>query len=497
MQSVSTDTDELKNKVVENQQLIEKLNADLARKTQEVRIFQEISTEINATLNLDSILSKMLVSLDNTFGFKHSMVLLLSQSGDKLEVKASHGYAESGLGATITIGEGIIGVVAKRKKLMRVGNIGSQMAYFNSVKKEFAAAGRSMQENITIPGLPNVQSQVAIPLLSEGTLVGVLAVESETASIFDSRDEMIITILANQAASAIEKARTHEELKRINDHLEDLVALKTAEVTRQNNELEEKNKNITDSILYARRIQTAILPSSKYLDEHLRDYFIFHGPRDIVSGDFYWVNKKDNKLFFAAVDCTGHGVPGAIVSMVAHSNLQRALILFGLRKPSDILDKVNEGVMENFKPQDDMPEIQDGMDVALCALDREHKKIEFAGAYRPLILIRNNTLTEIKGNNQPIGHFIERINFTHHELDLQSGDVLYVFSDGYGDQFGYDSARTFKKPKKFAKKRFLELLLSIHKAPMKEQKEILKRTFDAWKGSEEQLDDVLVMGLRV
>src|ERR1051326_7223782 len=245
--------------------------------------------------------------------------------------------------------------------MMRMGNIGAQVAYLNTVKNKMAEEGKTTQDAIKLPGLKNVESQVAIPLLSEGRLVGVLAVESPTQNLFDKRDEIIITILASQAASAIEKARAHEEVKRINEHLEDLVTHRTAEVVAQKEIIEEKNKNITDSIQYAKRLQDALLPTKNSLQSNLQDHFVLFRPKDIVSGDFYWVNSKDNKLFFSVIDCTGHGVPGAFVSIVAHSNLQRALVLFGLRDPAEILDKVNMDVTELFSRGENFSDIKDGM----------------------------------------------------------------------------------------------------------------------------------------
>ncbi len=483
--------EELKNSIVDNQLLIDKLNADLARKTQEVHIIQEISSEINTTLDLDTILAKMLSSLDKTFDFKHSMVLLLNESGEKLNVAASHGYPEAGIGAEVKLGEGIIGVVAKRKKLMRMGNIGTQMAYLKSVKNQFAVLGKEMQENLKLPGLPNVQSQVAIPLLAENRLIGVLAVESDKSNLFDSRDELIITILANQAANAIEKAKAHTGLKHLNEHLEDLVILRTTEVVAQKEIIEEKNKSITDSIRYAKRIQDALLPSISYANENLKDHFILFKPKDIVSGDFYWVNAKHGKVFFTAIDCTGHGVPGAFVSIVAHGNLQRSLVIFGLKTPAEILDKVNEGVVEMFSKGEHGTDIKDGMDIALCAIDRENMKLEFSGANNPLYFIRNGILTETKGDKQPIGHYISRKNFTNHIFDLQKGDLVYIFSDGFADQFGGP------KGKKFKYAQLKELLLAIHEKPMKEQKNILENSFEEWKGSQEQIDDICLIGVRI
>lgn len=488
--------DDIKRQVVENQKIIDDLN----RKSREIKIIQEISSEINSILDLSQILNSILLSLDRIFEFKHSMLLLLEENKEELRVYASHGYKNSGIGARVKVGQGIIGVVAKRNKLMRMGNVAAQMAYTATVKAQFQAAGQSTQitENAKLPGLPNLQSQVAIPLQVKGELIGVLAVESEQANIFDERDELIIGIVANQAASAIENARLFEaerkalaEVKELNETLEKKVIERTAEVVAQKNIIEEKNKSITDSIRYAKRIQDSILPREAFVGENMPDSFFLSMPKDIVSGDFYWVNHKHGKLFFSAIDCTGHGVPGAFVSIVAHANLQRAVLLFGLDTPAEILDKLNEEVQNSFAYAGGEEHIKDGMDIALCAFDRENNKLEFAGANNPMYLIREGNLTEIKGDKQPVGHHIFSQKFSNHVFDVKPGDIIYLFSDGYADQFGGE------KNKKFTYKRFKELLLSISGMPMMAQKEVLERTIREWKGSEEQVDDILLIGMRV
>ncbi|MBI3501462.1 MAG: SpoIIE family protein phosphatase [Bacteroidetes bacterium] len=280
-------------------------------------------------------------------------------------------------------------------------------------------------------------------------------------------------------------------LQRQNKILEEKVEQRTHEVVEQKKIIEEKNKDITSSIRYAKRIQDALLPAKKYMDEHMEDYFVLFKQKDIVSGDFYWANKKESKLFFAAIDCTGHGVPGAFVSLVAHGNIQRAIIMFQLRTPSEILDKLNEGVTDVLSRGGETQDIKDGMDISLCGLDRKNMKLEFSGANHPMLLIRNGELKEIRGDKQPIGQFISRKNFTNHELEIQKGDTIYLYSDGYGDQFGG------KQGKKFKRSRLKELILSIHHKPMEQQKIILDETIEEWKGNLEQIDDILVMGVKV
>jgi class 3 adenylate cyclase/putative methionine-R-sulfoxide reductase with GAF domain len=239
--------DELKNKILENQQFLDDLNADLARKTQEIHIIQKLSAEITSSLDLDVILGNMLASLDRTFDFHHSMILLLDESVSQLYVAASHGYTDNGIGAVIKIGQGIIGVVAKRQKIMRMGNIGTQVAYMNAVKTQMSVHG-SEDDNVKLPGLPNLQSQVAIPMLNNDHLIGVLAIESDKPNVFDQKDEQIISILANQAASAIEKARVHQDIIHLNEHLEEKVRERTKEVVEQK-EVAERERSRSDELL--------------------------------------------------------------------------------------------------------------------------------------------------------------------------------------------------------------------------------------------------------
>ena len=512
-----SELDDLKRNIIENQKVIDELN----RKTREVNIIQEISSEINSILDLSGILSSILKSLERVFQFKHSLILLINEDGDSLKVTASHGYPEKGIGAEVKFGQGVIGVVAKRKKIMRMGNIGVQLAYNSSVRQQMEDSGKQeiLKDKIKLPGLPKLQSQVAIPLLAKDKLIGVLAVESELTNVFDERDELIITIIANQAASAIENARLYEleklrisqlhavneDLRKLNESLEEKVEERTLEVLKQKEIVEEKNRQVLASITYAKRIQNTILPSVQYLNENMPEHMIFYRPKDIVSGDFYWVNKKDDKLFVGAIDCTGHGVPGALVSIVAHSNLQRAIHIFKLRTPAELLDLLNEAVKNSFHKQGE-EELRDGMDIALFSLDREKRMLEFSGANNSLYIINSARKTwpensiqfgdempgvEIKGDKQPIGYFATNKKFTQHSIVLETGDVLYVFSDGYEDQFGGP------RNKKFMSKRLKELLISVHQLPMEKQKKLIEQSLQYWKGDNEQTDDILIIGVKI
>ena len=254
-------------------------------------------------------------------------------------------------------------------------------------------------------------------------------------------------------------------------------------------EIEVKNQELVDSITYAKRIQTAILPPDEMVKKLLPNSFVIYIPKDIVAGDFYWMQEHKGKVLFAAADCTGHGVPGAMVSVVCNSGLNRAVREFDLTDPGAILSKTRELVVEEFEKS--VEDVKDGMDIALCSL--EGNTLQYAGAHNPLWIIRNGSdeIEEIKANKQPIGKFDNPLPYQTHEVQLNSGDLVYIFSDGYADQFGGD------KGKKFKASNFKQLLLSIKDESLETQNEQIVKNFHEWKGSIEQLDDVCIIGVRI
>jgi len=267
----------------------------------------------------------------------------------------------------------------------------------------------------------------------------------------------------------------------------DLIQEKNERLHVAFSEIEEKNKEITASISYAKRIQSAILPDNKLVDSYLKESFILYKPKDIVAGDFYWMDVVGKTVLFAAADCTGHGVPGAMVSVVCNNALNRAVREFGLVKPSDILDKVTDLVIEQFEKSDE--DVKDGMDIALCSLNGNI--LEYSGANNPLWIVRNGELLETRPVKQPVGKFDSREPFMNHVLELEEADTIYIFSDGYIDQFGGP------KGKKLKAKPFRELLSTFQDESMESQKRLLNDQFENWRGDLEQIDDVCIIGVRV
>lgn len=253
----------------------------------------------------------------------------------------------------------------------------------------------------------------------------------------------------------------------------------------------EQRRELMASLKYASFIQRAILPDQRYLQNTLSDYFLLFRPRELVSGDFYYCTRKDELIIVAAGDCTGHGVPGALMSIMGVSFLNEILSARGSYKPATILNLLRERVMNALHQRGEELENKDAMDMALVVYNSKTNELQYAGANNPLYHIRKKVLTEIKADKMPVGiNAIEEESFTNHSLQLKQGDVVYLFSDGYADQFGGPQDKKFKYgPMK-------ELLMSISEEKMEDQKRILEQTIMSWKGERAQIDDILFFGIK-
>lgn len=323
----------------------------------------------------------------------------------------------------------------------------------------------------------------------------------------------------------IDQLKENEKLKdKVNRELEQKVRERTREISEQKEEIEAQRdeieaqrdlvfaskKEITDSIAYAQRIQAAILPHKSYLDNLIPEYFVLFKPRDIVSGDFYWIKEVGSSLVVVAADCTGHGVPGAFMSMLGITLLNELFVEGKSNNPGEILGQLRTKVKAMLAQEGSIRDQKDGMDMAIALIDREKKELQFAGAYNPLYLIRdraqlsgkeppsetsflseNYELFELKGDKQPIGIHWEETEFNNQVVGLKGNDTVYVFSDGYVDQYGGDERKKFKTHK------FKALLLSVQSEPMEKQKQLIEKTFEKWRGNMDQIDDVCVVGVRI
>lgn len=264
--------------------------------------------------------------------------------------------------------------------------------------------------------------------------------------------------------------------------------LKNAQIKSLLSKLEIKNTEVLDSIKYARRLQSAILPPPRLVEKYLAKSFILYKPKDIVAGDFYWMEVMNENILFAVADCTGHGVPGAMISVICYNALNRAVKEFQLLDPAQILNKTRELVIEQFQNSEE--NIHDGMDISLCVYNQKDKTLKWAGANSPLIICSSNGIVKLAPNKEPIGNHPKFNSFTTVSTNIHEGDLVYLFTDGYIDQFGGE------KDKKMMYKRFSKLVESFYSKELSEQKVLFDNAFEEWKGKREQIDDVCLIGVR-
>ena len=339
----------------------------------------------------------------------------------------------------------------------------------------------------------------------------ILAIWLVTSYYINLKRSRKLTIALEERRILLENQST--ELKEKNDKIlsanEELTVLNEA-ISKQNKQILEANEELTvlneainrqkdeilDSITYAKKIQAALLPPEQYFHEVLNDVFILFKPRDIVSGDFYWIKQVKQFTILAAADCTGHGVPGAFMSMLGMSYLNEIVQRREITQANQVLNELRKQIRNSLRQHGQPEESKDGIDMALCVIDEKNNTLQYSGANNPLYLIRDKDgapeLTEFKADRMPLGYYQGRFNtFTNKDIQLEYGDVFYLFSDGFIDQKGG------RDNKKFMSKKFKDLLIRIHQEPLQEQKKILEKTLTDWMGDNSQIDDILVIGVRV
>ena len=279
-------------------------------------------------------------------------------------------------------------------------------------------------------------------------------------------------------------------LLRTRKHLSEMKSA-YSEIEIQRSELQLRNKDLTDSLNYARRIQAALLPSEHHIRRIFPDYFIYYRPKHIVSGDFYWFSERDDKYFIAAADCTGHGVPGALMSMIGLELIHKIINDMKVDDSDQVLLTMNRELESAFfKEESGKPIIKDGIEMSICIIDKKTRVMEFSGAFLPVYIVRDDKLIEIKGDKKNVVQSFAMVSFNRSTFTLQDGDLLYLFSDGYADQFGGP------ENKKFMYRRLRHILLTISKYPLPDQQRILDETIDSWMEGHDQIDDMMILGVR-
>ncbi|HAA12944.1 MAG TPA: hypothetical protein DCE41_15125 [Cytophagales bacterium] len=285
---------------------------------------------------------------------------------------------------------------------------------------------------------------------------------------------LVLTLLINRYS--VSGYQAEEALKKAND-----------ELGEKNKRIEHQHEQILSSISYAERIQKAVIPVGQLLEQRFEDHFISFKPRDIVSGDFYWFGERDGKTIIICADCTGHGVPGAFMSMLGITLIEDVIMQQGLLAPEEILERLREGIKKSFRQN----EQQDGMDASVCVFDHEQRELTFAGANNGVFLLRNDELMELKPVKNPVGHYLKERPFTAELLSLEAGDQIYLYTDGYIDQFGGPEDR------KFNRKQMKTVLLANSHLPMAEQQVAFERSMESWQAETPQTDDCTLIGVRV
>ena len=470
------------------------------------------SQSLSGEVKLENLLKSMLMLIMENAGSEYAVIIKNEEGKFTIEAKGRHSSGDikvlqsEDLEKSDDVALNIVSYVIRTRKLLVIDDALSNKEY---------SGNEYIQKN-------KVKSVFCYPVIHKNKLVAILYLENNLSShVFTSGHIEAINILSSQIAVSIENALLYEnledkvktrtkELSKVNSKLQ--VILKR--VNEQKEEIENSHRKTTDSINYASRIQNAILPALEIFEDYFSDYFVLFKPRDVVSGDFYWAKKVNEHLIFVAADCTGHGVPGAFVSMLGISFLneiaQSNSIWKSDNKASQLLELLRDKVKTAFRRKGDISDRKDGMDLALCIIDTKTKKLQYAGANNPLCIVRGKSLpeieiadvrtevkgdfriTQIKPDAMPIGIYSRESSFQNQEIQLANNDKLYLFSDGFLDQLG------LKSGKKFMIRNFRNLLLDIHQKPMTEQKQILDETLKNWMGKKYmQVDDILVMGVKI
>jgi serine phosphatase RsbU (regulator of sigma subunit)/tetratricopeptide (TPR) repeat protein len=445
---------------------------EIERSYENTRLLSEIGQQLTSTLNFEKLFIKLHENVNRLMDATMFGVRIYNPVNRTVEYKFEIENGVRHPSETVSMDDEdnySVWCVKHRKELFINDNLNEYKKYTRQIRVVSGEMAHSL---------------IIYPLMIGERVLGVITVQSYKKNAYTSYHLDILKTLASYTASALENASLYE-------NLEEKVQERTAEVMKQKEIIEEKNKNITDSIRYAKKIQQALLPNKAEILKKLPHSFIYYKPKDIVSGDFYWYTQFNEYAVFAAADCTGHGVPGAFMSAICNDLMNQVIRDEHVVSPAEALRLLDMKLGMLLKKSSDR-EANDGMDIALCCLNLKTNQLLFAGAHRPLILVRNGEIIEFKPDKLSIGGYdMGEKKFTDHEIGLCPDDTLYLFTDGYTDQFGGP------KGKKFKFRQLKELLLSIKDHPMNDQRTKVESALREWRKDHEQVDDVLLIGVRI
>ncbi len=447
---------------------------ELKKKEYYLEVINQFAITLLDAKSVDDILWTVAKNAIAQLGYLDCVIYLYDENLNALVQKAAHGPKNPvDLNILnpikIKMGQGIVGSVAQTQKAEIVADTSLDDRYIKDGQMAL--------------------SEIAVPIVYDGKTLGVIDSEHPSRNFYPEDDLKILTTIASMAATKLIQAFYNQKFQNYQDDLKELVHYKTQELNKTLTELKAQKLELTDSINYAKRIQNAVLKTRQNIKDFLPNSFFYYQPKDIISGDFYLAEKVGDKIILAVADCTGHGVPGGIVSMVCHTSIKRAIRRVGLENAATILNETRNIIIETF--ENSVEVIQDGMDIAFCILDLNNLSLNYAGANINLYYTKNNNLTIVKSNKQPVGKHISMVPFTNHKIPLTKGDSIYLFTDGFADQFGG------MKEKKFKNKQLKELLISINNLTANKQQQIVEQNFTEWKGNCPQVDDVCVVGVQV
>jgi transcriptional regulator with GAF, ATPase, and Fis domain/tetratricopeptide (TPR) repeat protein len=455
------------------EEMVQERTQEIEKAYQNTKLLSQISKDISKALSVETIISTVYSNINTLMDATSFGIGIYNNSTKSIVMK---GFIEKGVKMNdfeyFVTDERLASYCYRNKKEIFINN------YF----EEYSNYIKGIQNPVSGSDSASI---IYVPLFLKEEVFGVLTVQSYEPNKYSEYHLDILKGLANTVATALENAILYESL-------EERVKERTAEVVKQKEIIQEKNKDITDSIHYALKIQKAILPSMNEVKRILPNSFVFYRPKDIVSGDFYWCTQIEHFSVFAVADCTGHGVPGAMMSAICNNLMTQVIHDGKISNPADALEQIDIKLTRILNQSDTDQKSRDSMDIALCAIDNRTNKLQFSGVNRPLIIIRNGELIEFKPDKFSLGDSsYENKIFNLHEVDLMPNDLIYIFSDGFPDQFGGD------RGKKFKYRQLLQLLVEIQGKTMEQQHDLIDSKLKNWMGDLEQLDDVLVMGIQV